>query len=95
MRPFIHIPRQMTIEFIHFIIPWINTFLENSGISTKLLPHEVILIWKMNYKNHCCLINRSYYEVRNKPSPSNIIVPRLHRVIALGPTGNYKMDHLC
>ncbi len=78
----------MKIEFIYFIVLWLNAFPVKSGISSTFLPHELLVRWKLEYKKHCQVLPGTYCEVHNKPSPSNTMAPRTHKAIALGPTGN-------
>jgi hypothetical protein len=42
----------------------------------------------MDYAKHCRVLPGSYCEVHDEPSPSNMMAPRTHKAIALGPTGN-------
>ena len=43
----------MKIEFIYFIVLWLNAFPVKSGISSTFLPHELLVRWKLEYKKHC------------------------------------------
>jgi hypothetical protein len=86
--PFKHIPRRVKIEFIYFIVLWLNTFPVKSGISSTFSPRELLVWWKLDYKKHCQVLPGAYCEVHNKPSPSNTMTPRMHESIALGPTRN-------
>jgi hypothetical protein len=51
--PFKHTPRRMKIEFIYFIVLWLNAFLVKSGISSTFSLHKLLLWWKLDYKKHC------------------------------------------
>jgi hypothetical protein len=88
MLPFEHIPRQMKIEFIYFCVMWLNAFSVKSGMSSTHSPRELMVHWKLDYKQHCRVKPGTYCEVHDEPSPSNSMVPRTHPGIALGPTGN-------
>jgi hypothetical protein len=86
--PFEHIPWRMKIEFIYFIVLWLNAFLVKSGISSTFSPCKLLVWWKLDYKKHCRVLPGMYCEVHNEPSPLNKMTPRTHEAIALGPTGN-------
>ena len=86
--PFSHIPRKMKIEFVYFIMLWLNAFPFKSGISTIYSPGELLVCWKLDYKNHCRVLPGSYCKVHDEPVPTNTMVARTHACIALGPTGN-------
>jgi hypothetical protein len=51
--PFKHIPQRMKIEFIYFIVLWLNAFPVKSGISSTFSPCELLVRWKLDYKKHC------------------------------------------
>ena len=86
--PFSHIPRRMKIEFIYFVVLWLNAFPVKSGISSVYSPRELVLRWSMNYKKHCRVLPGEYCEVHDEPEPTNSMISRTHECIALGPTGN-------
>ena len=41
--PFEHLPRWMKIEFIYFMVLWMNAFSVKSGISQTFSPRELLL----------------------------------------------------
>jgi hypothetical protein len=92
---FEHIPRRMKIEFIYFIVLWLNVFPVKSGISSTFSPCKLLVRWKLDYKKHCQVLPGTYCEVLNKPSPSNTMTPCTHEAIALGPAGNLQGSVKC
>ncbi len=87
--PFSHVPKRMKIDFVYFVILWLNAFPVKSGISHTILPRELLMRWRLDYKKHCRVQPGTYWwEVHNKPVPTNTMVWRAHEAIALGPTGN-------
>ncbi len=42
--------------------------------------------WHLDYKKHCRVQPRTYCEVHDEPVPTNTMVWRAHKAIALGPT---------
>ena len=86
--PFTHIPRRMKIEFVYFVVLWLNAFPVKSGVSATYSPRELVLHRKLDYKKHCQVLPGSYCEVHDEPVPINTMVARTHACIALGPTGN-------
>ena len=50
--PFENIPRRMKIEFIYFMVLWMNGFPVKSGVSDTISPRELLLRWRLNYKKH-------------------------------------------
>ena len=88
MLPFSHIPRRMKIEFVYFVVLWLNAFPVRSGVSTTYSPRELVMRRKLDYKKHCQVLPGSYCKVHNEPVPTNTMVARTHACIALGPMGN-------
>jgi hypothetical protein len=88
MLTFDNIPRQMKIEFIYFVILWLNAFPAKNGISAVYSPQELLVQWRLDYAKHCWVLPRTYCEVHDEPLPSNTMVTRTHEAIATGPTGN-------
>ena len=86
--PFKHVPKQIKVELVYFSTLWLNAFPVHNGISAKYSPRELILRWQMDYKKHCRVLVGTYCEVHDKLSPSNTMITRTHKGIALGPTGN-------
>ena len=86
--PFENMPRRMKIEFVYFMVLWMNAFPVKSGVSDKISPRELLLRWRLNYKKHCRVEPGTYCEVHDEPTPTNTMTPRTHEAIALGPTGN-------
>ncbi len=86
--PFSHIPRRMKIEFVYFMVLWLNAFPAKTGISSTFSPRELIVRWKLDYKKHCRVLPGTYCEAHDEPVPTNTMAWRTHECIALGPTGN-------
>jgi len=88
MLPFTYIPKRMKIEFIYFMVLWMNEFPVKLGISQTFSPRELLLRWRLDYKKHCRVMPGTYCEVHDKPVPTNTMVSCTHKAIVLGPTGN-------
>ncbi len=88
MLPFDSIPWRMKIKFVYFIVLWLNTFPVKTGVSLIYFPRELLVRWRLDYKNHCRVLLGTYCKVQDQPLPSNMMVLRTHKGIALGPTGN-------
>ena len=86
--PFSHIPKRMKIEFVYFVILWLNAFPVKSGISQTISPRELLMRWRLDYKKHCQVQPGTYCEVHDEPVPTNTMAWCAHKAIALGPTGN-------
>ncbi len=86
--PFQYIPRRLKIEFIYFVVLWLNTFPVKTGILEVYLPHELLVPWHLDYKKHCQVFPGTYCKVHDKPIPSNTMTPRMHWGIACGIMGN-------
>ena len=41
--PFENMPRRMKIEFVYFMVLWMNAFPVKSGVSNKISPRELLL----------------------------------------------------
>jgi hypothetical protein len=86
--PFQHLPRRMKIEFIYFMVLWLNAFPVKNGISSVFSLRELLVRWHMDYSKHCRVLPGTYCEVHDELSPSNMMTPWTHEAIAMGPTGN-------
>jgi hypothetical protein len=85
--PFENIPRQMKIEYVYFVVLWLNAFPVQSRVSGIHFPWELLVQWKLDSKRHCLVVPGTYCKVHYEPSPSNTMIARTHEGIALGPTG--------
>jgi hypothetical protein len=86
--PFTHMPRQMKIEFVYFMVLWMNAFLVKLGIFQTFLLQELLVRWQLDYKKHCRVPPGTYCEIHDKPVLMNTMAWRTHKGIALGLTGN-------
>jgi len=86
--PFEFIPRRPKMEFIYFVVLWLNAFPAKSGISATYSPRELLVRWILDYKKHCRVLPGTYCETHDEPVPSNTMTPRTHECIVYGPTGN-------
>jgi hypothetical protein len=50
---FSHVPKRMKIEFVYFIVLWLNAFPVKSRISAVYLLRELLVWWRLDYKKHC------------------------------------------
>jgi hypothetical protein len=78
----------MKVEFVYFIVLWLNAFPVKTVISSKYSPRELLIRWRMDYKKHYRVFPGTYCEVHNEPVLLNTMKPRMHEAIALGPTRN-------
>ena len=78
----------MKIEFIYFMVLWLNAFPVKNGISSMFSLRELLVRWCLDYTKPCRVLPGTYCEVHDEPSPSNTMTPRTHEAIAMGPTGN-------
>ncbi len=88
MLPFENLPQRMKIEFVYFMVLWMNAFPVKSGMSDKISPRELLLLWQLNHKKHCRVEPGTYCKVHDEPTPTNTMMPRTHKAITLGPMGN-------
>ncbi len=79
--PFQHLPRRMKIEFIYFMVLWLNAFPVKNGISSMFSPRELLVRWRMDYSKHCRVLMGTYCKIHDEPSP-------LKRDDALDTQGN-------
>jgi hypothetical protein len=47
--PFQHISRRMKIEFVYFMVLWLNAFPVKNGILAVYSPRELLVQWRMDY----------------------------------------------
>ena len=86
--PFDNIPQRMKIKLVYFIVLWLSAFPVKTGVSSIYSPRELLVRWRLDYKKHCRVLPGTYCKVHDEPLPSNTMVPRTHKGIALGPRGN-------
>ena len=48
--PFSHVPKRMKIEFVYFVILWLDAFPVKSGISQTISPRELLMRWRLDCK---------------------------------------------
>ena len=75
MLPFSHLPRRMKIEFVYFIVLWLNAFPVRSRISSTFSPQELLVRWQLDCKKHCRVLPGTYCEVHDEPMPTNTMMP--------------------
>jgi hypothetical protein len=51
MLPFEFIPPRLKMEFIYFVVLWLTAFPAKSGIPATYSPRELLVRWKLDYKN--------------------------------------------
>ena len=87
--PFTYIPRRVKIEFVYFVVLWLNAFPVKSGVSATYSPRDLVVRHRLDYKKHCQVLPGSYCKVHDEPVPTNTMVAQTHACIALGPTGDW------
>ncbi len=96
--PFKKMLQVILIELIYHIVLWLNAYPTKSGVSDMLLPREIVLRQKLNFKRHCKAHFGAYCKAHDKPTPSITMISCLTPAIVLGPTGNiqgtYKVFNL-
>jgi hypothetical protein len=85
---FQYIPQRLKVEFVYFVVLWLNAFPVKTGVSELYSPHELLVWWRPDYKKHCRVLPGRYCKVHNEPIPSNTMTPRTHWGIVCGPTKN-------
>jgi hypothetical protein len=86
--PFECIPQRLKMEFIYFVVLWLNAFPVKMGISAIYSPRERVVRWRLDYKKHCRVLPGKYCKAHVESLPSNTTTTRTHECIACGPTGN-------
>jgi hypothetical protein len=83
---------RMKIEFVYFLVFWLNVFLVKSGILSVFLPRELLVWWLLDYAKHCRVIPGTYcVELMTNPHfPTPTMLANTHETVAMGPTGIYK-----
>ncbi len=84
------LPRQLKMEFLYFIVLWLNTFPARNGIWATYSPRELLICWKLDYKKHCRVLPGTYCETHDEPVPMNTMTPWTHACIVYRPTVIYK-----
>ena len=69
MMPFTHLSQQLIIDLVQFVTMWLNAFLQNTGISHKWSPHELIYPHKLDVKEHYKTPFGAYCEVHDELTP--------------------------
>ncbi len=50
VQPFEHIPKRVKIEFVYFMVLWLNAFPVRTSILSKYSPQELLVRWRLDYK---------------------------------------------
>ena len=90
-----HMPDQIVIHLMKFVVMWINAVPHRNGVSTTMSPREIVLGVKMDFKQHCRVRFGMYVEVRVDKVITNTLHDRTEECIALGPTGNLQGSIAC
>jgi hypothetical protein len=43
----------MKIEFVYFMVFWLNAFPVKTGFSGVYSPQELLVRWRLDYNKHC------------------------------------------
>jgi hypothetical protein len=81
MLPFKFIPGRLKMEFIYFVVLWLNAFPAKSGVSATYSPWEFLVRWKLDDKKHCQVLPGTYCKAHIEPVPSNTMIPCSHECI--------------
>ncbi len=84
---FSHKPRWMKIEFVYFIVLWLNAFPVKSRISATYLPRDLLVWWCLDLKKNCCMLPGSYCKVHDELVLTNMMAWCMHNCIVLEPSG--------
>ncbi len=74
MLPFRNLPKRMKIDFVYFMVLWLNAFPAKTGISSIYSPRELLVQWRLEYKMHCRVLPGKYCKVHDEPVPTNRMV---------------------
>ena len=89
MLPFTHLPRQVVIHLVYFVILWLNAMPHaKEGISDTISPCEIILRRHLDFEKHCRGNFGSYIEAHYDDVITNTMKSRTYPALLLGPTGN-------
>ncbi len=61
--PYQRLPRQIHIGLVNFVVLWLNAFLTQNGVSSRLSPREIITGQQLDYSKHCKAEFGSYCKV--------------------------------
>ena len=50
IQPLKHIPNRVKIDFVYFIMLWLNAFPVRTSILSKYSPQEPLVRWRLDYK---------------------------------------------
>lgn len=51
--PFEYIPQRLKMEFVYFVVLWLNAFPVKTGVSGVYLLRKLLVRWQLDYKKHC------------------------------------------
>ena len=91
--PFKKVPVRMIIELVSESVFWFHVFPHHDGISTTIIPRDIITDMTLDYNHHCK--NQYGYYVQTHEKHDNIISLWKIDAIDLRPTGNEKGRHYC
>jgi hypothetical protein len=84
----------MIVEFINFVVLWLNAFPPLSGVPKPYSTRTIMTGTTLDYAKHCKLPFGSYVETHEENNPTNTMKERTRAAICVGPTaifqGSYK-----
>jgi hypothetical protein len=88
--PFKIIPGRIIIEMLANVVPWINAFLQSSGVSKTFSPRTIMTGTALDFNKHCQIPFGAYAEVHEDNNITNTMTERTHPAICLGPIENFQ-----
>jgi hypothetical protein len=64
--PFEFVSRRLKMEFIYFVVLWLNAFPAKSGVSATYSPWELLVCWKLDYKKQSWVLPSTYCKDRHR-----------------------------
>jgi hypothetical protein len=90
--PFKSLPVQMLIHAVLFVVKQLNLFLVKGGLSSKLIPKQIMSGEVVQYK-FCAMGFERYCQIHKEDQPRNSTTARTQGAISLGPSGNAQGGH--
>ncbi len=90
--PFNSLPAWMQAHAVLFLTKQLNLFPVKGGLSSKLIPKQIMLGEVIHYK-FCAMGFGRYCQIHEEDQPRNGMVQRTQGAILLGPSGNAQGGH--
>ena len=90
-----YLHKQIVIRLVYFVTMCINSVPTTLGVSRKYSPREIVTQNKFDFALDCRVKFLALVEASTDAIITNDMIPRTHKCLALGPSGNLQGSVMC